>query len=123
MLEGLNEAMRAVPAWSWALQGVGVATGYAGAELNARMRVGGFVLWLVSNVTLGVLHAMSGQWLLLVLDALFFRVNLLGIRHWSRGRPHAVGPRLRALLRLHNTGTDQPGGGSNRPPSMHLQKE
>lgn len=95
----MKEALLAVPAWNWGLQGLGVITGYAGAELNARMRIEGFFLWLVSNIALGILHASTGLWLLLVLDVLFFRVNLVGIRHWSRARPEAFPRWARSLLR------------------------
>jgi hypothetical protein len=91
--------MLAVPAWNWGLQGLGVVTGYVGAELNARMRIEGFFLWLVSNVALGLLHAFTGQWLLLVLDVLFFRVNLVGIRHSSNMRPELFPRWARTLLR------------------------
>jgi nicotinamide riboside transporter PnuC len=83
----LPAAIANVPAWNWALQGVGLVTAYVGAELNARMRLSGFYLWLVSNVVLAVLHGLAGLWLLLVLDGLFFRVNVLGIVRWSRLHP------------------------------------
>lgn len=99
MLEGMKDALLAVPAWNWGLQGLGVVTGYAGAELNARMRIDRFFLWLVSNVALGLLHAFTGLWLLLVLDVLFFRVSLVGIRHWSRERPETLPDWARTLLR------------------------
>lgn len=35
----------------------------------------------------------------LVLDVLFFRVSLLGIRHWSRERPQGFPRWARTLLR------------------------
>jgi nicotinamide riboside transporter PnuC len=73
----------AVPAWNWALQGVGLATAYLGAELNARKLRAGFQVWIASNVVLATLHACSGLWLLFVLDLLFFRVNVIGLRRWS----------------------------------------
>jgi nicotinamide riboside transporter PnuC len=83
-IEETKQAFLAVPAWSWALQAVGLATAYVGAELNARMRIEGFHVWLASNVALAILHAASSLWLLLVLDVLFFRVNALGIRKWRQ---------------------------------------
>lgn len=76
MIKELEAVALAVPTWNWGLQGLGVITGYIGAEMNARMRIEGFFLRLVSNVALGVLHALTGLWLLLVLDILFFRVNI-----------------------------------------------
>lgn len=63
MFDALKEAALAVPAWNWSLQGLGMVTGYIGAEMNAQMRIEGFFLWLVSNVALGVLHACTGLWL------------------------------------------------------------
>lgn len=82
--EYLLNAVAAVPAWNWALQAAGLVTAYGGAELNARRKVEGFHLWIVSNVTLAVLHGAGHLWLLLVLDLLFLRVNVLGIRRWRR---------------------------------------
>jgi hypothetical protein len=95
----MKEALLAVPAWNWGLQGIGVLAGYAGAELNASMRIEGFFLWLASNIALGLLHAFTGQWLLLVLDVLFFRVSLLGIRNWARERPETLPAWARTVLR------------------------
>lgn len=90
MFDEFKRALLAVPSWSWALQAIGLATAYAGAELNARRRVEGFHVWLASNVALAILHAASSLWLLLLLDLLFFRVNVIGIRKWrslERGAP------------------------------------
>lgn len=99
LLDALREALSAVPAWNWSLQALGVVAGYMGAELNAGMRIEGFFVWLVSNLALGVLHACTGQWLLLVLDVLFFRVGLVGIRKWARERPETLPAWARSLLR------------------------
>lgn len=99
MLESLLNDFYAVPGWNWMLQAVGVITAYVGAELNARMRIEGFALWLLSNVTLSILHGLTGLWLLLVLDVLFFRVNLLGLRRWSRDRPDSLPLWLRSKVR------------------------
>jgi nicotinamide riboside transporter PnuC len=82
--DSLRSAFEAVPAWSWALQAVGLVTAYVGAELNARRRIDGFYVWLASNVALAILHGASHLWLLLVLDMLFLRVNLMGIARWRR---------------------------------------
>ncbi len=75
----------AVPLWNWGLQAVGLGTAYVGAELNARKMRAGFQVWLASNVVLATLHACSGLWLLFVLDLMFFRVNVIGLRRWSHG--------------------------------------
>ena len=81
-LEETKQALLAVPAWSWVLQTVGLVTAYVGAELNARMRIEGFHIWIASNLALAVLHAASSLWLLLILDLLFLRINVVGIRRW-----------------------------------------
>ena len=78
----LSIELSGVPVWNWLLQGVGLCTAYAGAELNARQRPEGFALWIVSNAALSTLHALTGLWLLFVLDLLFFRVNVIGLRRW-----------------------------------------
>lgn len=80
----VEDAFYAVPIWNWVLQFVGLCMAYVGAELNARQRISGFYLWIASNFVLGVLHAASGLWLLLVLDLMFLRVNVLAIRRWRR---------------------------------------
>lgn len=84
VFDSLRSAFEAVPAWSWALQAVGLVTAYVGAELNARRRIEGFHVWLASNVALAVLHAASHLWLLFVLDLLFLRVNLMGMSRWRK---------------------------------------
>ena len=70
------------PWWNWALQCLGVVTAYWGAELNARMNIRGFQLWIVSNIALLGLHAATGMWVLCALDVAFFRINARGIRQW-----------------------------------------
>ena len=75
-----------VPLWNWALQAAGLCAAYAGTELNARRMRSGFAVWIVSNVALAALHAATGLWLLLALDLLFFRVNVIGLRSWEQRR-------------------------------------
>lgn len=82
MSELLTQDLGGTPLWNWLLQAIGLASSYAGAELNARMKVSGFYIWIGSNVCLGILHATSGLWGLLVLDLLFFKVNCQGIARW-----------------------------------------
>jgi hypothetical protein len=83
LAEHIRHAIDTVPLWNWALQAVGLETAYVGAELNARQRIGGFHVWLASNVALGVLHAATGLWLLFILGLLFMRVNIIGMQRWS----------------------------------------
>lgn len=79
----LGQQFHQLPLWNWFLQAVGLCTAYAGAELNARRRREGFFVWMVSNVVLATLHFASGLWLLLILDIMFFRVNIIGLRRWK----------------------------------------
>lgn len=87
MPEFLFQKYGDAPLWSWLLQGLGVGLSYWGAELNARMRISGFYVWLVSNVVMAALHALSGLWLLMVLNALYFRLSFLGILRWEAAHP------------------------------------
>jgi len=75
-----------LPWWNWALQGLSLVSSYAGAELNSRMDIRGFYVWLCSNLTLLVLHIASGLWLLALLDVAYFRLNLYGILRWKQAR-------------------------------------
>ena len=65
------------------------------------MRVEGFYVWLAINLALAFLHAASSVWLLLLLDMLFFRVNVLGIRKWRN-----LTSALLAHQKLHDQGHD-----------------
>ncbi len=94
------DVLSAVPSWIWFLQMAGFTTAYAGAELNARMRIEGFYLWLVSNLALAAVHAHAGLWLLLLLDLFFLRVNLRGATRWAR---QAHGPGRRVGLTLDSS--------------------
>ena len=80
----LVHVYHSVPWWSWLLQTIGVVASYVGAELNARLRIEGFYVWLVANIALLVVHVASGLWALVVLDVLYFRLNFVGIRRWKR---------------------------------------
>ena len=79
-------SVHGLPWWNWALQGAGLVSSYLGAELNSRMDIRGFYIWLASNVTLVVLHAASGLWLLCLLDVAYVRINLHGIARWRKAR-------------------------------------
>jgi hypothetical protein len=52
--------VRDLPWGNWGLQAAGVVSSYVGAELNSRLDIRGFRIWLFSNVLLFVLHALSG---------------------------------------------------------------
>lgn len=88
-ITGLPQSERAVdlPWWNWTLQALGLLSSYVGAELNSRMDIRGFYVWILSNIVLLVLHAASGLWVLCVLDVAYFRVNVRGIAHWHRAMP------------------------------------
>lgn len=79
-----------VPMWNWGLQAIALITSGVGAVLNAQMRISGFYLWLFSNVVLGVIHAATGLWLLLLLDIFYFGVNVMGVITWNRKSQHAT---------------------------------
>ena len=79
--------MHSLPWWNWALQVIGLLASYVGAEMNARMRVEGFYVWLLANVTLFAVHVSAGLWALALLDLLYLRINLTGIRRWRRAGP------------------------------------
>jgi len=75
-----------LPWWHWALQALVLLSAYLGAELNSRAQVRGFQVWLFSNVVSLVLHVASGYWVLCLLDIAFVRINLRGMREWTRAR-------------------------------------
>jgi len=89
-----------VPAWSWALQVVAVITQFLGAELNARLKISGFYILMIANLTLFVIHITAGLWLILILDVLYFRINIKGLRTWGAKKPESVPPFVRKLLRF-----------------------
>jgi hypothetical protein len=93
----LSHLIPQLPAWNWALQLIGLVTSYCGAELNARMRISGFYVWLVSNATLALLNILTGQWLLVLLYILFCRVSAGGIIRWAREKPE-LAPKLARWL-------------------------
>lgn len=99
MIEALSQQIHGVPLWNWGLQAIAFACSYAGAELNARMRIKGFYLWMASNVALAVLHAYAGLWLLFALDLIFFRINIRGILHWAELHPDQRPKWLEATIR------------------------
>lgn len=78
----LTTEVHGLPLWNWALQVAGLVLAYSGAELNARQSPRGFQLWIGSNLVLGAVHLVTGLWILLVLDLLFLRVNVLGLARW-----------------------------------------
>jgi len=79
-----------LPWWNWALQTIGVCSSYLGAELNSRMDVRGFHIWMFSNLCLLILHAVSGLWVLCLLDLLYLRLNFRGISRWKAFTPKPV---------------------------------
>jgi hypothetical protein len=72
-----------VPWWNWSLQILGLTTSYYGAVRNAKMDIKGFYIWLISNIILFLLHLFTGLWVLCLLDILYFRINLIGIKNWK----------------------------------------
>jgi nicotinamide riboside transporter PnuC len=79
------------PWWSWLLQGIGVVLAYSGAELNSRLNVRGFSLWIAANVALFLVHVTSGLALLSILDVIYIRLNVRAIQRWKTTRTHTDG--------------------------------
>jgi hypothetical protein len=78
-----------LPWWNWVLQGIGFAVSYAGAEFNSRLDIKGFHLWLVANVTLLLVHMISGLAILAFLDVMYIRLNVLAIQRWRGAKKHS----------------------------------
>jgi hypothetical protein len=89
-VESLKLTLDGLPLWNWILQAAGLITSYIGAELNSRAKRSGFAVWISSNVILGTIHAASGLWLLLVLDVLYVRINVAGLRRWRTTAPSSA---------------------------------
>jgi Nicotinamide mononucleotide transporter len=93
----LNHLIPDLSPWNWALQAVALTTSYAGAELNARMRITGFYFWLVSNAALIAINVLAQQWILVLLYVLYIRVSISGACRWAREKPESA-PKLAAWL-------------------------
>lgn len=87
MIEMLTYQIADVPVWNWLLQACGVSLAVAGAYENAKGKIGGFHLWIASNVFMAVLHAQAGLWGLLALDFVFTLINLKGVKAWQKSPP------------------------------------
>lgn len=86
--------LHGLPWWNWLLQGVGVALAYLGAELNSRLDIRGFRVWIAANIALFILHVTSGLAILAVLDVIYIRLNVRAIHRWVAVRkPPAPGLR------------------------------
>lgn len=75
-----------LPWWNWLLQGVGVVLAYVGAELNSRLDIRGFKVWIAANIALFILHVTSGLAILATLDLIYVRLNIRSIQRWGAGR-------------------------------------
>lgn len=82
--------MYGLPWWNWLLQAIGITFAYIGAELNSRLDVRGFFLWMAANVVLFVVHVASGLVLLSVLDLIYVRLNIRAIRRWTAARKTVI---------------------------------
>ena len=70
------------PWWNWVLQVVSLVFSYAGAELNSRLDVKGFRVWIAANVAWFLVHVTSGLALLCLLDVIYIRLNIRAIQRW-----------------------------------------
>lgn len=55
---------------------------YVGAELNSRLDIRGFKVWIAANIALFILHVASGLAILAALDLIYIRLNVRSIRRW-----------------------------------------
>lgn len=89
-----------IPTWSWILQSIAIFTQFLGAELNARLKINGFYVLMIANITLAIIHIISGLWIVLILDVLYFRINIRGLRTWGAKKPDSVPLLVRKILRF-----------------------
>lgn len=78
--------LHGLPWWNWLLQGVGVVLAYVGAELNSRLDIRGFKVWIAANIALFILHVISGLAILAALDVIYIRLNVRSIQRWVAER-------------------------------------
>ena len=80
-----------LPWWNWLLQGIALGLAYVGAELNSRLDIRGFGVWIAANITLCALHVASGLAILAALDLIFLQLNVRSIRRWLAASASAGG--------------------------------
>lgn len=78
--------MSGLPWWNWLLQAIGITLAYLGAELNSRLDVRGFFLWMAANLVLFMVHVTSGLVLLSILDLIYIRLNIRALQRWAEAR-------------------------------------
>lgn len=67
------------------LEWLGAGTAMAGAILMARgVAVPAYALWLLSSLVLTLYGYMTEQYGLLLMQAFFVGVNVMGLRHWRK---------------------------------------
>ena len=69
------------------LQLVGIVGGLAGNYLINEGRIGGFVLWILSNGALIALQTRTRLWGLVALHSVYLYLCFQGISHWSARSP------------------------------------
>ena len=65
------------------LEVLSVLTGIGGAILNAKLKVSGFYLWLISNVILFVLSVSHGLYGIAILQTFYAGTCIYGICQWK----------------------------------------
>lgn len=78
--------LHGLPWWDWLLQGVAVVLAYGGAEMNSRLDIRGFKVWVAANIALFILHVTSGLAILAILDVMYLRLNVRSIQRWRAAR-------------------------------------
>lgn len=66
-----------------ALQWFGVSLGLGGGVLNSRQQIGGFHLWIASDIVLIAVNAHAQLWGQALLFVLYMIICINGIRTWS----------------------------------------
>lgn len=76
-----------VSVWSWMLQFFGMVLSLVAADLNARLNVKCFFLWILGGSMMIGVHIMSGLWLLLIMDFIYLNINYRGLKRWAKEKP------------------------------------
>jgi len=83
----LAHQFQGVSIWSWIFQFFGIVLSLIAAELNAKLDVRCFFLWILGGSMMIGVHVISGLWLLLVMDFLYLNINYRGLRRWAQETP------------------------------------
>ena len=66
------------------LEWAGTLIAIAGAVLNALVIRGGFAVWIVANICLMAFGALTGNWGIFTLFAVYTGISVFGLQDWKR---------------------------------------